>query len=262
MTNLVIIPVYNEEIHIGKVLKKVRENTDSDILVINDGSTDNSLKIVYSLISNSSLMRDEKGMPIHKINLITHTINQGYGKSLIDGFDFAITHGYQYMITMDCDEQHEPHLIPTFFSEIKEFDIVSGSRYLKEFPSNNPPPQNRKWINDQITEIINHITGYNITDSFCGFKAYRVSSLKKLRLTEYGYGMPLQLWIQAWNKNLTVKEYTVGRIYKNLDRSFGNELDNPERRLAYYKRIIEEELAQTNTDSLKTVQTVQTVQTV
>jgi len=51
--------------------------------------------------------------------------------------------------------------------------------------------------------------------------------------------MPLQLWIQAWNRGLTVKEYPIGRIYKNLDRSLGKEMDVPEKRLAYYKRIIE-----------------------
>lgn len=61
--------------------------------------------------------------------------------------------------------------------------------------------------------------------------------------------MPLQLWIQAWNKNLTVKEYPVGRVYKNLDRSFGKELDDPEWRLAYYKRIIESEINKLTTNN-------------
>lgn len=227
MGNLIIIPVYNEEQYIEGVLKKVRENTDSDILIINDGSTDNSLKIIESC----------------GVKTITHPENQGYGKSLIDGFDFAISRGYKYAVTMDCDEQHEPHLIPAFLKEINGFDVISGSRYLKDFPSNNSPPQDRKYINEQITKIINRRTGYNLTDSFCGFKAYRVDSLKKLRLTEWGYGMPLQLWIQAWNKGLAVKEYPVERIYKNLGRSFGEELDDPQKRLSYYKRVIELEVA-------------------
>ncbi|MBI3600521.1 MAG: glycosyltransferase family 2 protein [Nitrospinae bacterium] len=243
MGNLIIIPVYNENQYIEKVLKKVRENSDSDILVINDGSTDNSLKIIRSL-----RVKEFRGYGVNSstpqlLNLLTHSENQGYGKSLIDGFDFAISQGYEYTVTMDCDEQHEPHLISKFLEEIKGFDVVSGSRYLKDFPSNNPPPQDRKYINEQITKIINRVTGYNLTDSFCGFKVYRVDSLKKLKLTEWGYGMPLQFWIQAWRNNLNVKEYPIERIYKNMDRSFGKEMDDPEKRLAYYKKIIEIEVA-------------------
>ncbi len=224
MGNLIIIPVFNEEQYISDVLKKVREHTNADILVINDGSTDKSLEILLSF-------KDA-------INLITHPENQGYGKSLIDGFNFAISNNYRLAVTIDCDEQHEPHLISMFFEEIKNYDIVSGSRYLKEYSTNNPPPLDRKRINDEITKIINRITGYNLTDSFCGFKAYKSDSLRKLKLTEWGYGMPLQLWIQAWQKNLIVKEYPVGRIYKNLGRSFGAELDDPEKRLTYYKGVI------------------------
>ncbi len=239
VSNLVIIPVYNEGRYIEKVLKKVKENTDSDILVIDDGSTDKTLEIIRSL-----RVKEFRGYGVNSstpqlLNLLTHLENQGYGKSLIDGFDFAITHNYHYAVTIDCDEQHEPHLISTFLEEIKRFDIVSGSRYLKKYSTNNPPPLDRKQINEEITKIINKITGYNLTDSFCGFKAYKVDSLRKLKLTEWGYGMPLQLWIQAWNRGFTVKEYPIGRIYKNLDRSFGKEMDVPEKRLAYYKKVIE-----------------------
>jgi len=234
--HLVIIPVYNEERYIEKVLKKVKENTDSDILVINDGSTDNSLEIINSITPPLNI-RGGWG----ELKIITRAENRGYGKSLIDGFDFAISNGYKYALTMDCDEQHEPHLIPEFLKEINYFDIISGSRYLKDFPSNSSPPQDRKYINEQITKIINRVTGYNLTDSFCGFKAYRVDSLKKLRLTEWGYGMPLQFWIQAWHNKLNIKEYPIERIYKNMDRSFGKEMDDPEKRLAYYKKIIETE---------------------
>ncbi|MBI3585057.1 MAG: glycosyltransferase family 2 protein [Nitrospinae bacterium] len=266
MANIVIIPVFNEEKHIEGVIKKVRENSDSDILVINDGSTDKSLKIIRSLGAEEFRGHGVNSSTPQFLNLLTHSENQGYGKSLIDGFNFAIYHKYHYAVTIDCDEQHEPHLISTFIEEInlpasrckasqqrepspsfvrrgegRSVDIVSGSRYLKEHSTNNPPPLDRKQINDEITKIINRITGYNLTDSFCGFKAYKVDSLRKLKLTEWGYGMPLQLWIQAWNRGFTIKEYPIGRIYKNLDRSFGKEMDVPEKRLAYYKRIIEEE---------------------
>lgn len=249
VSNLIIIPVFNEERHIEGVIKKVRENSDSDILIINDGSTDKSLEIIRSLGVKEFRSHGVNSSTPQFLNLLTHSENQGYGKSLIDGFNFAISNNYRLAVTMDCDEQHEPHMISTFLEEVKNFDIVSGSRYLKEYSTNNPPPLDRKKINEKITKIINRITNYNLTDSFCGFKAYKVDSLKNLKLTEWGYGMPLQLWIQAWQKNLSIKELPVERIYKNLGRSFGAELDDPEKRLAYYKRIIETEINKLTTNN-------------
>ncbi|GAH96296.1 unnamed protein product [marine sediment metagenome] len=145
---------------------------------------------------------------------------------------------------MDCDEQHEPELIPQFFKEIttEKFDIVSGSRYLSPQRQTDSPPKDRYLINHQITKLINHITNFGLTDSFCGFKIYRVESLKKLELTEKGYGLPLQLWVQAYKNNLTVKELPVSMIYKDKNRTFGNYLDNPETRLKYYQKIIDNEV--------------------
>ena len=61
--------------------------------------------------------------------------------------------------------------------------------------------------------------GLNLTDGFCGFKAYRASALAQLHITETGWGMPLQLWVQAAKANLRIKEIGVPRIY--LDPNAG-----------------------------------------
>ena len=234
--SLILIPIYNEQKHIFNVLREVRKYSPEDLLVVNDGSTDESKDIVEEIASCAKL----KG----KLIIINHSENEGYGKSLIDGINFAQENNYRYLLTLDCDEQHEPELIPQFFEEIKKekFDIVSGSRYLSSQKQIDAPPKDRYTINRKITGLINKITGYGLTDSFCGFKVYRVEGLKKLELTERGYGLPLQLWIQAYKNNLTVKELPVSMIYKNKDRIFGNYLDNPEIRLKYYQKIIDSEV--------------------
>jgi len=77
-----------------------------------------------------------------------------------------------------------------------------------------------------------------LTDAFCGFKAYRVEALSRLHVTETGWGMPLQLWVQAARLNLRIKEVGVPRVYLDPHRAFGGVLDNPEERLAYYRRVI------------------------
>ena len=234
--NLIVIPIYNEQKHIFNVLREVRKYSSEDLVVINDGSTDESKNIVEEIASCSKI----KG----KLIIINHLENEGYGKSLIDGINFARNNNYKYLLTLDCDEQHEPELIPQFFKEIKKekLDIVSGSRYLSFQKQTDTPPEDRYIINLKITRLINQVTGYGLTDSFCGFKVYRVESLKKLELTEKGYGLPLQLWVQAYKNNLIVKELPVSMIYKDKNRTFGNYLDNPETRLKYYQKIINNEV--------------------
>ncbi len=222
---LLILPVFNEEAYILEVLESL---PDIDILVVDDGSTDNTFNILKH----------------KKIDfLIRHETNQGYGKSLIDGFECAIKNNYPYLVTIDCDAQHEPEYIPAFFEELKNFDIVSGSRYLPTSPHFGEAPKDRVEINRHITQLICKYTKYNITDSFCGFKGYKAEVLKKLNLTEHGYGMPLQLWIQAANAGLTVKEIPVPLIYKSNNRDFKGSFESKEARLKYYLDVIKKEIS-------------------
>jgi len=227
--HLLIIPLFNEGKYILDVISKVRDNFSGAILVINDGSTDNSGEILRK---------------IKDIKVIEQKENCGYGCALMQGFNHAIENRYDVAVTMDCDDQHEPHLISKFLHEIANYDVVSGSRYLRNFPSLfEDPPRDRKRINQEITVLINQHTGYNLTDTFCGFKAYKVSAIKKLTLDEPGYAFPLQLWIQAKKKGLIIKEIPVDLIYKNLNRTFGSNLDDPSSRKNYYLSVIERELS-------------------
>jgi len=234
--NIILIPIYNEQKHIFNVLREVRKFTQDDIIVINDGSTDESQIIVEEISSCARL----KG----NIHILSHLKNEGYGQSLIDGIAFANKYNYKYLFTLDCDEQHEPELIPKFLKEIKKGkkDIVSGSRYFTYHEKIDNPPKDRFKINLKITKLINQITGFNLTDSFCGFKVYHVKALKKLKLTEKGYGFPLQLWIQAYKNHLKVKELAVNMIYLDKNRTFGGHLDNPKSRLRYYMEVIDREV--------------------
>ncbi|HAR64366.1 MAG: glycosyltransferase family 2 protein [Candidatus Margulisiibacteriota bacterium] len=227
---LVVLPVFNEEETILSVLQEIRRYYHGDILVIDDGSTDRSRELV-------------RMCPIADLFVISHTTNRGYGQSLIDGFQFATEKGYDSLVTIDCDWQHEPKLIPDFFEQLDGYDIVSGSRYLAEYDTNDAPPEDRYIINKTVTELLFRIGSYALTDAFCGFKAYNVDSLRRLILTETGYGFPLQFWIQAYNSGLTVKEIPVARIYIHLNRSFGELLDDAGSRLQYYKQVIHEEVA-------------------
>ena len=223
---LLVLPAYNQGDTTREIVLEAQQ-FHVDILVIDDGSTDNTKEVLTTL------------KDIHKIY---HKQNLGYGQTLIDSFHFGIENGFDYLITMDSDGQHLPAEIPFFLEEAHNWDIVSGSRYLNSLNGKDNAPPDRYEINKEITSTLNRITNLKITDSFCGFKAYNVDSLKKLKLNEPGYGMPLEVWLQAWKLGLKIKEIPVKLIYKDFDKQFGDGLHNPIVRLNYYNSIIEKEL--------------------
>ena len=224
---VVILPVYNEAQHVGPVLDEVLRYA-RHVVVVDDGSTD-----------GTSQQLDARG----DVTLIRHPENQGYGSALTSGFRHAAAGGFDIAITIDCDGQHEPQRIPRFVKACSDVDIVSGSRYLKRYPGASPPPPQREFINRQITAELNRRLGLQLTDAFCGFKAYRVSALKRLRWTEPGYAMPLELWIEAAAAGLKIIEMPVPNIYLDEARSFGGVLDDAATRLEYYHLVIDRALA-------------------
>lgn len=217
------MPVYNEVATVGAVLDAVRIHFDGEIIVVDDGSDDGTAMVLAA--------RDD-------IAVVRLDRNCGYGCALRIGFDVCRELCIRRLVTMDCDGQHEPAHIPEFLAALDEgWDIVSGSRYLPMSGRSGAAPADRREINKIITETVNETTGWTLTDSFCGFKAYKVASLGSVVLRESGYAMPLELWAKAWKAGFEVRELAVERIYCDHDRSFGHELDNPEHRLAYYRDV-------------------------
>ncbi|MDR7545079.1 MAG: glycosyltransferase family 2 protein [Armatimonadota bacterium] len=225
---LVVLPLYNEAPTVDRVLREVQRWAQGcDVLVVDDGSTDGSAEILKAYVD---------------VTVLTHRENEGYGQSLIDGFAYAAAHGYDVVVTLDCDEQHEPHQIPQFVAALAGADIVSGSRYLDPAVGGDPAPPDRRQLNEEITARLRALTGYPLTDAFCGFKAYRVEALRRLRLSEPSYGLPLQVWVQAAHHGLRVRELATARIYKNPARRFWGGLDDPEVRRRYYHEVIDREV--------------------
>lgn len=229
---LTALPVFNEEGHVAEVLNEVRKYS-KEILVVDDGSSDRTEEILKT---------------INGIYVVRHQQNQGYGAALRTAFTYALSGQYDVLVTIDCDGQHQPALIPEMAAAVfnqndQPADIISGSRYLKVFPGASEPPIERRRINMQITQWLNDHFQWNLTDAFCGFKAYRVDSLAGLRITELGYAMPLQLWVQAAAQKMKVVEFPVPLVYLEEERSFGGSLDIAARRLAYYQEVLDREMA-------------------
>jgi dolichol-phosphate mannosyltransferase len=236
---LIAIPVFNEQKYLARVLDKVR-TFHPDILVVDDGSTDETPQILAS--------RSD-------VAVIRHPTNLGYGRSLIEAFEYAKRQDVDWVITMDCDEQHEPEMIPEFVRHIRSdrWDVISGSRYLEPRTSDDLPPEDRRSINAKLTRLLNDLFGLNITDAFCGYKAHRVGAMARLTLTETGYAFPMQFWPQVWHHKLRLTELPVRLIYNDPTRHFGGKLDDACERLRHYLEVLEAEVERVSPSRRKSV---------
>jgi len=197
---VVTITVYNESEVIEDVLKKIPEGID--IIVVDDGSTDGTPEIVSKF---------------KKVKLIQHPINLGQGSAVVTSFIAAVGEDYDTIIEMDGDGQHDPLEIPKFVEALKNTDIVVGSRY--KGTSYKAPLYRRIGI-PFFTSIVNFVTNYKLTDSMCGFRAFKKEALEKFcyNLDQSAQYIAPEIFIKASKANLTVKEIPVN-VY---ERSYGS----------------------------------------
>lgn len=199
----VTIGVLDEEANIGQVLDRVPEGYD--VLILDDGSTDSTVSIA------------EK----YGAKIISHLTNLGQGFAVITSFKVAILNDYDVIIEMDGDGQHDPLEIPKFIKKMEETgaDIVVGSRAIGT--NYDKAPFFRKTFLPYFTWIINKLSGYNMTDSMCGFRAFRASSLQRVAhifddMLEPQY-LAAEMFLRFSKEGLTVEEVPI-----NLhDRGFG-----------------------------------------
>ena len=220
---LTALPVYNEREHVSHVLDETLRYSP-DVLVIDDGSTDGTGELLAQC---------------DRIRVVTHEKNRGYGAALLSAFQYAIREKFDVLVTIDCDGQHEPKRIPQLVEACRDADIVSGSRYLKAFEGDSLPPEERRYVNRIITKEVNERLGLELTDTFCGFKAYRADALRRVQVSDPGYAMPLEFWAEAVAKGLRIVEVPVPLIYLDEERSFGGALDDMIQRLSVYRQVLD-----------------------
>jgi glycosyltransferase involved in cell wall biosynthesis len=240
---LLAIPVYNEERYVSRVLSEVRHFVGP---CAKDGDQPDTPRRVQSVLVVDDGSTDATPMELakHRVEVIRHAENRGYGRSMQDMLRWASFDRFDWLVTMDCDEQHEPASIPAFIEAIAEedADVISGSRYLRTMPGDDLPPTDRRLINATITEDIRVRLGLHLTDSFCGFKAYRVAACERLSLTVDGYDFPMQFWPQAVAHGLRIREIPIRLIYNDPNRSFGGPLNDPSERLRVYRQTMHREI--------------------
>ena len=226
----VVLPVYNEMPILDCTLDAIGICYGGDVVVVDDASTDGS----------SEALDRRSGLTV-----LRNRENAGAGGVLLRGFDWALEKGYRRIVTMDSDGQHNACNIPGFLRMLEESGVgmVWGTRYPGGFTRLAEPFNRRQEINREITQRLRKITGWDITDSFCGFRAYTADALRRVHPCDTSYGMLLEYAIRAWKAGLRMKHHPVPLIYLDETRDFNQEFANAEVRRQYYHRVLDEALA-------------------
>lgn len=204
---LVLIPALNEEENIGRIIseipKKIKGIDRIDVLVINDGSTDKTLKIAES----------------HGAKTISHPSNMGLGISFARGVDYAINNKYEYMVNIDGDGQFDPGQIPKIVEPVVlgKADFVTASRFLEK--DHIPNMSKMKFFgNKMMSQLISNIAQRKFYDVSCGFRAYSREALLSLNL-QGNFTYTQESFIDLVFKKMRVLEVPVKVKYFPLRKS-------------------------------------------
>tara|TARA_Y100000310_G_C20498904_1_gene722926 strand:+ start:306 stop:968 length:663 start_codon:yes stop_codon:yes gene_type:complete len=189
----VVIPAYNESKHISGVIKKT-EKYCSNIIIIDDGSKDDTYEIAKSL----------------NVYVLKNIVNMGKGASLKTGCDFAIKNEAKKLIVMDADGQHNPDHIPKLIKELETHDIIfTHRRFSKHMPFI------LRFGNTTINRFTRLLYGVNLKDTQCGFRAFSSLAYKKIRWKASDYSMESEMIAKAGKHNLRYSEIEIETIYSD-----------------------------------------------
>ena len=158
----VVMAAYNEAGCIGEIVSTIID-LGHRVIVVDDGSTDGTGVVAQNMGAR----------------VLTLPTNFGQGQGLIVGFKAALQEDCDVIIEMDADGQHDAHAIEGFIDAMdnQPHDIVVGSRVTGR---NHPnAPFFRRFFLPYVTQTINLLTGYRMTDAMCGFRAFRTASLRR-----------------------------------------------------------------------------------
>ena len=209
MKSIIIIPTYNEKENIGKLIEEIRKlNKDFHVLIIDDNSPDSTGRIADGLTGKHS-----------EVSVIHRRGKLGLGTAYITGFKYALENNYDLVFTMDADFSHQPKYLMGLLEKAKEYDLVIGSRYIKDGGIQNWP-LHRLILSQGANIYVRMITGLPIFDSTGGFNCYRRKVLEEIDLDKIisdGYAFQIEMKYRLWKKGFSIQEVPITFI----DRTHG-----------------------------------------
>jgi glycosyltransferase involved in cell wall biosynthesis len=191
----VVIPTYNNEKTLETILQDVLQITD-DVIVVNDGSTDNTLSVIQRFSSILS---------------ISYAQNRGKGYALMKGFEKAIQEGYSYAITMDSDGQHLASDLPNFLKKAEDNPdaLIVGTRSL--------PTDKMRHGSNFANRFSNFwfylISGVRLPDTQSGYRLYPLNLLKGMHFYTHRYEFELEVLVRAAWKGIHITDIPITVYY-------------------------------------------------
>ncbi|PKK84573.1 MAG: hypothetical protein CVT49_03085 [candidate division Zixibacteria bacterium HGW-Zixibacteria-1] len=215
---LILVPAYNAGKYLVELTARIRKAApETDLLIINDGSTDNSAEILTSL----------------SVTHLTNDPNRGKGATLQRGFDYALEKGYDYVLTIDADLQHLPEEIPRFLDYRPYADLYIGTRDLR---SKDMPPH-RKLSNYITSLIISIFSGRRIRDSQTGYRMISTELIRALKQSYIGYMFESEQLFLAGKMNIDIAEIPISTIYEDSPSFINPFMDSARFVKLIWKRI-------------------------
>lgn len=196
----VIVPAFNEKKQIKKCINQILKH-HSDVIVVDDGSTDKTLEILNK---------------IPNIRILALKQNMGKGNAMRAGAQLAWKLKAKGIIFMDGDNQHSPRHIKQFISTLKKgSNIAIGVRILK-----TDIPLYRKLGNKVMVFIMKKLFSISVEDMLCGYRAFTKKGYKSIEWESNGYGVETEMLVKIGNKKLSYETIVVNTIYHDKYKGF------------------------------------------
>jgi dolichol-phosphate mannosyltransferase len=198
---IIIIPTYNEIDNIKKMIEQLLNlSADLHVLVVDDNSPDGTGEYVENVSKENP-----------RIKLIKRAGKLGLGTAYVEGFKYMLSKDYDIAIQMDADFSHDPSVIIRMLDEIKDNDLVIGSRYIQGVNVINWPMQRLllSYFANKYTKIV---TGLPVKDATGGFKCFKRKVLESIDLDSIhsnGYSFQIEMNFKAWKKGFKIKEIPI-----------------------------------------------------
>ena len=188
---LTLIPAWNEEEFIGPVIEAAREQLP--VLVVDDGSEDGTPDLAVA--AGAEVVRHEE--------------NKGKGQALITGFKWTLAQGFEAVISLDADGQHDPAEIPLFISAYKENagDLIIGRRNFRQMPFPN------RYANPIGSWLLSLALKQRIFDNQCGYRLHTRKLLESLDLKTAGFELEVEVVMQTVCLGMAIGWVPIRTIY-------------------------------------------------
>ena len=195
----VVIPVYNEKDRAVETIKLVLEKMRKGdvVVVVDDGSSDKSLKLLKSNFSGNK-----------RVYILSHIMNLGKGAAMKTGTEFAWKLKVSGVIFIDSDGQHNPKYLPMFRKALRNNNLVFGYRDF-----GGQMPYVRKWGNKVAVVLVRRLFNVKRKDLLCGFFGFRKKVYKKIYWGSSRYGVETEIATRVGKNKLEFSEIKVDTIY-------------------------------------------------